>query len=443
MSFALETIDYQIKDSFPKVMIGLVGSVYSEIDKRKLSNTRQLITGDGPAAEIEKVIFQRLGMKVKFTKELHAITPAAVIPFFGDYFRNAKEMNKFQAGELSTLFSFSHKAVQEYQQLEKHRKAQLKKLDGRTGYIDTKTAKVGGYLSEIEHYLIIDFVLLKEFGLSVEETVAVMLHELGHAFDGLEEHNRLESTNRSIYDILTELNGKDYEKASYLFKNKFTKEEFKDSMLKDDKQRHDFCGKLAKAYLGEVRSQIYNSKYNETNYENMSDTFATRFGMGKELVSALVKLIASHGGVLPNNKLIYVAAASLDLLGAAATFLIFPVWGALVFWGIMLMLYNSDSVDMTYDFPMDRFNRVRNTIIGALKKLDMPKEVVQEFLTQYDYITQILESYMAPKGLSYELADVLLPHAREARYYSDLQKSLENSLNNELFVKSAQLKVLS
>lgn len=443
MSFALETIDYQVKDSFPKIMIGLVGSVFSEIDKRKLVNTRQLMTGEGPTAEIEKAIFQRLGMRVKFTKELHAITPAAVIPFFGDYFRNAKEMNKFHAGKLSSLFSFSHKAVQEYEQLEKQRKAQMKKLDGRTGFVDTKTAKVGGYLSDIEHYLIIDFVLLKDFGLTVEETVAVMFHELGHAFDGLEEHNRLETTNRSIYDILTELNGKSYEKATYLFKNKFTKEEFKDSTLSDDRQRHDFCGKLAKAYLGEVRSQIYNSKYNDTNYENMSDTFATRFGLGKELVSALAKMISSHGGIIPNSKILYIVASSLDLIGAAATFLVFPIWGAVVFWGVMMLLYNSDAVDMTYDFPMDRFNRVRNTVINALKKLDMPKDVIQEFLDQYDYITQVLETYMAPKGLSYEIADVLLPNAREARYYSDLQKSLENSLNNELFVKSAQLKVLS
>ncbi|MDD2819521.1 MAG: hypothetical protein PHN51_12095 [Candidatus Nanopelagicales bacterium] len=442
MAFALETIDYQLKDAFPGQLIELVSSIYKEIDRKKFKNTRNLIGTSAYPSQMEKLIHGRLGLNVKFMKELHVLTPAAVIPFFGDYFRHAKDMNQFKAGKFSSIFSFSHKAMEEYSQIEKHRKAQLKKLDGRKGYVDTRLARVGGYLAEVGHYLIIDFVLLKDFGLTPEETAAVICHELGHAFDGLEEHNRVETTNRSIYDVLSELNNKDYEKAVYLFKNKFTKAEFNESLLTDDKHRYDFCGQLAKAYLGEIKSQIANGKYNQTNYENMSDTFATRFGLGKELVSALAKMMAFSGAIAPNSKVLYAVLISVDIMVFAASFMVFPVWGALVFWAVIFLLHNSDTVDMTYDFPMDRFRRVKHTVVNALKRLHLPKEVLQELLDQYDFISGILEDHMDVNGLPYEIADLVLPDAREARYYSDLQKSLENSLNNELFVKSAQLKVL-
>ena len=442
MHLALETIDYQIKDSFPPALVSLVEQIYDLIDRKKLRNTSKVIGVEGYTQEIEKLIKSRLGMNVKFTKELHVFAPAAIIPFFGDYFRNAREMSKFKAGKGQSLFSFSHKAMAEYKELEKHRKQVMKKLDGRTGHLDTKTAKVSGYLSDIPHYLIADFVWMKDYGITPSETTAILLHELGHAFDGLEEHNRVEQTNRSIYDVLSELNDRQYEKAGYVFRSKFTKEEFEQAMLEDEAKRHDFCGKLAKAYLGEVKSQITNAKYNETNFENMADTFAVRFGMGKDLASGLHKLMVGSGYVLPNSNVLYSIGVLMDIMVGAASFIVFPVYGAIVFWAVIFMIHNSDTMDMTYDLPMDRYNRVKNSIVNGLKRRNLPKEVVQEFLQQYEYLSTVLDTFMAPESLQLKLADFIIPAARESKYYSDLQKSIENSLNNDLFVKSAQLKVL-
>ena len=46
------------------------------------------------------------------------------------------------------------------------------------------------------------------------------------------------------------------------------------------------------------------------------------------------------------------------------------------------------------------------------------------------------------KSLSTIIGDHLFASSRESAYYIDLQQKIENILNNNLFVKSAQLRVI-
>jgi hypothetical protein len=81
-------------------------------------------------------------------------------------------------------------------------------------------------------------------------------------------------------------------------------------------------------------------------------------------------------------------------------------------------------------------------VVNAMKKMDLPEDVLKDLLAQYAYISELIKGFMQPRTFAHELADIVIPSARSARYYMELQQSIENNLNNDLFVKSAQLRAV-
>jgi hypothetical protein len=359
-----------------------------------------------------------------------------VIPFFKDFQRSGSSLQVYLNG-----FSDSQdKAIQGLTQLVRERARTLKQIDNKTGYINTKLAKMGGYLSEVKHYLIINFAFFLQRGLSASEVGAIVLHELGHAFDGMEEHYRLQTTNRAILDILVDVHGNKPDKALYKYKHTFTAKEYTAAQLSNSKDRQDFCGELAMRFFKEAQSQLQSSKYDETNFENMADTFATRFGRGKELSAALAKL---QGVAIDNNGAIRVILVSLDILSLTALFLLIPVYGFILYTVVMSYLLRVSSTTMTYDGFADRLQRIRNTVVNGIKDQSLPADLVSEALEQIEFIERMSRAGAEYKPLMAELGDFLYTDARRDRYYIDLQQSIERQLNNRLFVQAARFRVNS
>ena len=436
MRLSLETINYQYKDTFPKDLELLVEGIYSQIDKKDYKNIASLTEKSTYIKKIEKLIFERIKLNVVFSKNLHVISPAAIIPFFGDYFRNANEPKGFIYG---TNF---RKVVREIEDIHKEKKTMMNKIHGRKGTVNNKMARVGGYLSEVRHFIILDFFTLKAYGLTASETTAVILHELGHAYDGLEDHNKLESTNRAILDVLNDIHQKKPDEIQYEFSNKFSKKEFMEAAMSDSEVQKDFCAELAMDYLQTVKTQMIHGKYDETSFENMADSFAARFGMGKEIITGLDKLNRMSGQTYQDSRALYVIYYTIQVMLYASLFLFIPVVGVIAYTVVMAYLFKSDQGVMTYDFPIERYNRVKNTIVNGMKRLDLPKEVLEDLLEQFYTITSIIDQTAQLKSLSTIIGDHLFASSRESAYYIDLQQKIENILNNNLFVKSAQLRVI-
>lgn len=442
MPVSLETIDYQIKDRFPGQLQHIVESIYAELDKTPYKSNKQDIDHHSLITQMEKLIFDRFGLLVLFRGELKIISPAAIIPFFKDYERS----NSYFQGVADSMHETSSLGVvKSIRSIMKERRETAKKIHNKTGYVNTKLARVGGYMSEVRHYLIIDFKRLKEdVGITPSEMVAIILHEIGHAFDGLEEHYRVQTTNRAIFDVLSDINGNKPDKVLYKYKHSFSVKEYKDSQLSTSKERQDFCGELAKRYVESVQSQLQNAKYDETNFENMADSFAARFGMGEYLASGLRRLYAYSGVLVENTMSLRVINVTLDVLVNATVFLLIPVYGFIFYIAVMSYLMRISGSTMTYDEVIDRVMRVKNTIVHALlKRLDIPKDVVVDALEQIEYIERMAKETMVYKSLLSELGDILYSDARADRYYIDLQQTIESQLNNRLFIQSAKLRTSS
>ena len=435
-----EMIQYQNNDMFPQKLTEKIEYIYKEIDNGLYLDNKNLIDKSGYIKEIQTLICNRFNMNIVFDKELHVFYPAAIIPFFSDYLSDLSSLKNIGSDKFSAIFKFNN-VFKHVNEIEKEKKTILAKLHNRKGYIDMKHARVGGYLSEIKHYLIIDFFALKDSEIVPSELTAIILHEIGHAFGGLEYHHKLETTNSTIADILNEMNNNNPEKAVYVFKKHFSQKEFEEISVSNSNEINDFYGKVALAYLGEIKTQMGNSKYDETNFENLADSFATRFNLGKELVSGLNKLNKRYGLVFDNNRMTYSILLFVDLLLNILFLAVFKLPGAIIMMAIIVVLFNSDNTNMTYDFPLERYNRVKNGIINNLKNINLPEDFVKELLLQFVFINETIEKSLYFKDVKGHIADILLSSNRNNNYYINLQQSIENNLNNLLFVKAQQIKV--
>lgn len=439
MYIAQETIDYQLKDRFGSELEVLLEGIYNYIDKHKNTSNYTIISKHENIAKIEDLIFNRFGFNVIIDKYLHVLSPAAIIPFFGDYLKEANSysnITKFDNGSFTI-----NRIIKRINEIQKEKNTTLRKIDNKTGYINNKLAKVGGYFSNIRHYLLLDFIYFRNVGITIKELTSIILHELGHVYDGIEEHYRIEQTNKSIFDILSDMRDNKTDKALYRFRTKFNKKELKDSFLDTIEERQDFYGELALSYMNEIGTQIFNRKYNETNYENMADTFSTRFGYGQYIVSGLNKLY-SNGGMVINSRALFTFGYTVQIALTVGLLAATPMFGSMLVASFIIFFSGSDNIDYTYDKPIERYNRIKNTIVNALKNSKLDKDIMKEMLDQYDFITEILDSYVNAPSFLDDVSDFLMFYNRNARYYIDTQQLIENSLNNSLFVKYSKIKTL-
>ena len=439
-SIANEMIHYQNNDKFPERLTAIVENIFKQIDSKKFKNNRELLTKSEFAPLIQKLIRERFNLNVEFDAEFSEYYMAAIIPFMSDYLSSVSSVNNLGPKVLSDLFAginiFKH-----YQKIEKERESYFARIHNRKGFIDKKHARVGGYLADVKHYLLINFFMLKAEDETPAEVAAIILHEIGHAFTGLETHHRLTTGNATIMDVLNNINKNQSDKAIYTFKKNFDAKDLEKAALDNNKEITDFYGKVANTYLGELNSQLINNKYDETNFENMADSFAVRFNMGRELFTSLHKLHERHGMVTQRTSMFYWTILMIEFLLLSIQFIILgpAVMGVVAL--ILLAFTNMPAGHMTYDHPVDRYNRIKNGIVNNLKNDKLPYSTAKDLIEQFLLIDSVMKHSTEFKGIVDTLFDPLDFVNRSDNYYIRLQQTIENSLNNILFVKSAQLRV--
>ncbi|EKD89609.1 MAG: hypothetical protein ACD_33C00034G0006 [uncultured bacterium] len=436
-NIGLELIQYQNKDSFPDKLNKLVENIYKQIDNKVYATNKDLLDKSSFVKDIKNLIQERFNISIVIDKELSVLDIAAIVPFFSDYLDEKRRLHNIGTDNFINLFKFDN-AIKKINFIIKERDEMIKKLHNKKGYIDLKNARVGGYLSNLKHYLILDFFALKEHTLTSREVVAIIIHEIGHAFGGLEYHYKLEKTNTTILDILSNINNNNLDKATYVFKTHFDYK--KDIPTINSKDRFDFYSIIAFTYLNEIRTQLVNGKYDETNFENIADSFSARFGLGKELVTSLNKINVRYGQVSTSTGSFY-NLFFINLLLSLMLFALLGPVGIALFLYCIIYIFGKDNADLTYDLPLDRYNRIKNSITNNLKNLNLPNDVIKDLLEQYIFITNVIEKTNYFESSLNTVADYILPSNRDAKYYIKLQQDIENGLNNILFIKVAEISV--
>jgi hypothetical protein len=272
------------------------------------------------------------------------------------------------------------------------------------GSVDLSEGKVFGIFTTYEHLLHLNLnTFFVTYSLTAEEVVAVILHEIGHAFTWYEYSNRLASTNQLLSNLQhdTESNVTDLKTRTYIFKDVGRILDLSDKEVNELSNTLDntiLGARLFKLYVKEIKSLRDHVKYDETSSEMLADNYAVRQGYAKPLVMALDKFYK----YLPEKNnfallAILTAEFMIDFIIIPAliiaNLIMTPALG--IFLAIYFTIYffatgNINFRDMTYDMLRDRYNRIRIAQIGYLKNMDLPKDTVSDIIASLDDIGAVM-----------------------------------------------------
>lgn len=433
---AMEVIDFQ-NNSFGIELETLVVSLVDKIKNNIYKKDTDVFNSD-EVDHLVKVIFNRTGIRVTFYTNRSI---AAILPFYSNIHNIL--LDKFSRG-----FVF----VEDQEKI-------LNKSNNKKGYVDLAKAKVGGIFSEYENHLFINFKELSvTYGLTSSEIVAVILHELGHAFYVCEYADRLESNNQVLVNVANEILNKKKEKnLTYIYSelkkvNKKVTEEQVDKLVHGNRIIAGYTWfKLIIEVAGlDNLTQMKNDKYDETSFEQLADNFAARFNYGRQLMTGLDKLHSTEFSYEKNRSWIIFAELRSFITyfgGAALTIGLFSIsipaslfMCMIVF--LMLFTDGENFKDYTYDELKIRYKRSRHQYVEMLKRMDLDKKIAANIIEDIYALDEIINNTYQYSTLFNKLSNLLFSTNRNAINSIKEQQLLEDLVHNDLFIKSAQLKTI-
>lgn len=428
--FAIETISTQ-DDDFGHQLERLSGLIVDEINQ---GNKNITLNDKHPViVELEKVIFKRIGMKVSIVTDE---TIAAILPFYSN--KNHIFIPEFWRGQLN---------IRDQTKL-------LKTFDEKKGSVNLEKATLTGIFSEYDHPLYINFnALVREMKMDAGDIAAIILHELGHGFNACYYADRSDRTNQVLASIAKHLMNNENGDIEYIYKelSTVTPSVTKDAVDKMLNGPRVVAGATwFKTVVGIVKSQMLDDKYNDTSFEQQSDSFASRFGYGKQLVLALDKL-STYTYVPEKNLSVFILLHLVNVtLTVALAVLVFSLLasGGIaiamlgVFYNMMFyMLNREDMIDYTYDKLKHRYLRVRMDVIDQLKDTKLHRDTVKNLLEAIYIVDESIKQTKDFKPLPAYISNFIFSSAKKADNSISDQQLMEALASNDLFIKSAELRL--
>jgi len=307
------------------------------------------------------------------------------------------------------------------------------------GSVNLATSTVSGVFSDLVSPVYVTTGLLYNSLFSAGEKAAIFLHELGHIFTYCEFLGFTITTNIVMHAASEAL----FAEQDVVRKYQIVQDTSKALGIKfDDPDALVKCGNkevlrtvILREALIQTPSQGGSSIYDLTGWEALSDQFATRHGAGRDLVTALNKIMRS--GFHPSYQ------PTIVHLVLTAIKVIYFIFVVVFSFGIGLILLCLNPAIKVYDDPEARLMRIRRDLAGSLKDPKLGQGIRLKVLEDLEIIDVIVKPVKDKRGMLELFHTAILPGGR--RQYSQLkfQLDLEKLVNNDLFVAAAQFKSLS
>lgn len=439
-----EMISFQNDDKFG-ADLEVICAEY--IDFVKQGQTMKAIEGMAePKKRLEETIFRRTGMKVKLTTNGH---DAAIIPNY--YTPHNVIANDYLRGFLQ---STSPSNTTGWEELSKMANQSL-------GTINFDTAKMTGWFSEQEIPLFMNFYrLVTSEDSSPAELTAIILHELGHAFNAAAFINQTHSANQILSDIATTAVKKNGSKAGkgeieYIYKemkkiDPNAAQELAQGMVSGNPPVMGVS--LFRTTVGAVTTLMADKTYDRVMNEAMADNFATRFGYGGALVSGLEKLERinpEYKTMRERARILMMVAIYCVIMTTAAIMAPFigisiltPVamFYSYITIKILGMVAGSEGRPRIYDDIKQRYIRIRNQLVENIKDPTINRELRKHLLADITTIDAIVDSKETYTAAIDTVFDFFSPTNRRAKKSIEAQQQMEALIANRLFVQAAKLK---
>lgn len=435
--FSLEMIDFQ-KDDFGKQLESIIAEMIEKVKSNEIKSRDSLAKTNYPEA-IEKLVFKRLGIKLKVI--VNTKTPGAIMPFF---------MNK-QHVLVNEDVRWQLDGIPDQIKIKPD-------MFNKKGTVDLKNAKLTGVFSTYEHECWLDvYGNYIEMHMTAAHITAILLHELGHAFTYYEFSDRMSTTNQVMANIADYLfNQKDDRTSEYLYAEikkigTISKQEA-EQMASDNRIVAGI--KMVKIYVDSVKSLMPNSKYDETASEQLADQFASRFGYGRDLIEALHSIYVRYGtpelASSVSRFMCYVFGFIADLTMPAIIFgwllavsLPIAVCVGLLMSVFIVNMCGDAHADMTYDTLKVRYVRVRQQYIAAIKDANMDNDHMVKYIKDIDALDKLIAQIKPFETILSILGNLVFTMNRDVKKDILIQRAVEDLAHNNLFLSSANFKVLS
>ena len=376
---------------------------YNQADKLKATFKDAVVTKH--LNNINNILRNRFGLKFSVFNTLkgdfYIITPPL------DYKHISLAVN-----DLDTLFPKKQKFSVLWETISSENEKKLYKT--LSNIVEAlKTNKIKVYLNKqyIKGLEGVDFPIYLNFMKAIisrvtpSELVAMMLHEVGHAFTYIEymfttTKNTAVLLENFIYEKFTN-NKSDIEALTIALEDTGTKVSNKTAI-----------GVLQTLDIFTIKTYKLDTKKGMINidFERLADQFATKLGMGDSLASGLVKI--SSGGVVntsdtrsetsTEHTFIYTIKALIILLSTLLVLIVFNVFGILII-GFLLgfkflsfiigfiiniiknmikALFGSLDQDHGYDDINKRLRKIRTQLIRSLRKADPKDDIGSNIILQ-------------------------------------------------------------
>ena len=327
----------------------------------------------------------------------------------------------------------------------------IKKLeDNEKTFVDLKNAKVGGAFSTVPSKIYMGFRQLKDMKLTAREVAAVFMHEVGHAFVAYELAFNTIQTNQILLALHKSLVANDQKLFEYSLKLTEKRLGPTSGVYNELKEETDttVVTTVVMAKIQEKRvSELGTAAYDKTTYEALADNFATRMGLGRELVTSLEKINRLYGSPeysgetrFMYNMIQITVATYLMLIGALVGSVLIIISGAPMFFLITWAVSDGAEYQNVYDKLKIRYKRVREQLISRLKVKSLAPELVKNILEDLKVLDKIIDQAGEFSSILNVVGNIIYPSNWVLSSRKNAQRLLEELASNDLFIKAAQLR---
>lgn len=354
----------------------------------------------------------------------------------------------------------------------------IKKKAERIGSVDLKNSKVHGLFAKEYAFISVGWVFLVTDVLTDEEVAASLCHEIGHVFTNFEFVADLVTFNHTLRALVnTTVSKMPTSQKTVIFKEILEGEEL--SQIVDAKELaklqspNAVAAWVGEAKLRKIQSEYGLDQYDMTTNEGLADQFASRHHFNKALVSGLVKIIAVGGEDIKAKNIRQAAlekarvvsdvfgygALAVGGIGGLAGIpvmvgvaiasgvisLVARIWSFTLGGAFTRVNVTQESI---HDSGITRLRRLKEDMITKIKDPKLPKDEVQEALSCIAQVDRYLEGVKKFEGSTLDQVFFnglfIIEKAFVKRDKQELiARQLEELMNNDLFVRASELKLIA
>lgn len=321
------------------------------------------------------------------------------------------------------------------------------------GEVNLKNGTVGGVFSKFPIKIGLGSLFLRNLDgtvseFSAEEVAAILIHELGHAFTTFEYLGKTVMTGLVISGSVRSTAGITDTKQRTKVIMKATNdskimvdEAFVEKTIAKHGENSDLI--LLTEHVKNLNSLTKTNVYDSRNCEQIADQFAVKHGAGPALAKALEKLHKFSYNINYRSTYMYVTLEVMKIISTMFFAGVMIASGPFTMgFGLILLMSHIPGAKI-YDDPKDRLIFLKRQLIDDLKKLNMQdvknKDQIKDIVDSIECIEARIDDVKDRKTWAVAFWDAVTPWGRNREQQEAKAKKLEESLNNDLFVKAAVL----